>query len=100
MSNICSEQILAVENQIDPINLEVLDEYIVKNVKRAVVATKVNNTYYKQYFIQLKYNTKNTCFQCIFGTVFPSQLPSEFSDEANNLMFSTYRFKLFLVTDS
>jgi len=35
------EQILAVENQIDPINLDVLDEYIVKNVKRAVVATKV-----------------------------------------------------------
>lgn len=41
LSNICAEQILAVENLIDPINLDVLDEYIVKNVKRAVVATKV-----------------------------------------------------------
>ncbi|VVC36063.1 Hypothetical protein CINCED_3A013520 [Cinara cedri] len=77
LSAICSEQISAVENQIDPINLDVLDEYIVKNVKRAVVATK-----------------------CIFGTMYPSQLPSECSDEANTLMFSTYRFKLFLVTDS
>jgi len=38
---ICSKQISVVENQIDPINLDVLDEYIVKNVKRAVVATKV-----------------------------------------------------------
>ncbi|XP_022171790.1 conserved oligomeric Golgi complex subunit 1 [Myzus persicae] len=78
LSVICSEQISAVENQIDPINLDILDEYIVKNVKRAVVATK-----------------------CIFGTMYPGQfLQSECSDEANNLMFSTYRFKLFLVTDS
>lgn len=30
----------------------------------------------------------------------PNQLQSESSDEANNLMFSTYRFKLFLVTES
>lgn len=40
----CSEQISAVENLIDPINLDVLDEYILKNVKRAVIATKVNTT--------------------------------------------------------
>lgn len=78
LSAICSEQISAVENQIDPINLDVLDEYIVKNVKRAVATTK-----------------------CIFGTMYPSQfLQSESSDEANNLMFSTYRFKLFLITDT
>uniref|UniRef100_A0A2S2PYU2 Conserved oligomeric Golgi complex subunit 1 n=1 Tax=Sipha flava TaxID=143950 RepID=A0A2S2PYU2_9HEMI len=77
LSTICSEQITAVENQIDPINLDILQEYIVKNVKRAVVATK-----------------------SIFGTMYPSQLPSECSDEANNLMFSTYRFKLFLISDS
>jgi len=48
--SICSEQILAVENQIDPINLDVLDEYILKNVKRAVVATKVIIVLYNQIF--------------------------------------------------
>ncbi|XP_050441293.1 uncharacterized protein LOC126846140 isoform X2 [Adelges cooleyi] len=73
----CSEIILLIENHIDPINLDVINEYVVKNVKRAVAATK-----------------------CIFGTSLPSQLSLEFSDEANNLMFNTYRFKLFLVTDS
>lgn len=100
MSTICSEQISAVENVIDPINLDVLDEYIAKNVKRAVIATKVSKIK-SIYFIKI-YNNQNKylCFQCIFGTMHPTQLPLECSDEANNLMFSTYRFKLFLVTDS
>lgn len=49
MSSICSEEITAVENQIDPINLDVLDEYIVKNVKRAVIATKVSIKYGRKF---------------------------------------------------
>ncbi|XP_050523632.1 conserved oligomeric Golgi complex subunit 1 isoform X2 [Daktulosphaira vitifoliae] len=77
LSSKCSQIIVDIENQIDPINLDAINEYIVKNVKRAVTTTK-----------------------CIFGTSLPSQSAIEFSDEANNMMFSTYRFKLFLVTDT
>lgn len=74
-----------------------MDEYIVKNVKRAVVATKV----IKPIFLKDRKGYILFFLQCIFGTMYPSQfLQSECSDEANNLMFSTYRFKLFLVTDS
>lgn len=79
-----------------------MDEYIVKNVKRAVATTKVI-TQYKTYILKKNHRKdyKMLFLQCIFGTMYPSQFSqSESSDEANNLMFSTYRFKLFLITDS
>lgn len=63
LSTICSEQISEVENLIDPINLDVLDEYIVKNVKRSAVATKVNTN---KKFNQLKYIPKITSFSVYF----------------------------------